>query len=85
MNWMCEKLALPDPGIRPAPDVAAITREAAEYLEHVLERWRRPLRDVPDDKLERPEYSIGMADALLYRCDVGACCHASHPPPLSVG
>jgi len=57
MNWMCEKLALPDPGIRPAPDVAAITREADEYLEHVLERWRTPLRDVPDDKLERPEYA----------------------------
>jgi hypothetical protein len=57
MNWMCEKLELPDPGIRPAPDVAAITREADEYLEHVLERWRTPLRDVPDDKLECPEYA----------------------------
>jgi hypothetical protein len=54
---MCEKLALPDPGIRPAPDLAAIAREADAYLEHVLERWRAPLSEVPDDKLERPEYA----------------------------
>jgi len=56
MIWMCEVLGLPDPGIRPPPDAAAIDREAEDYLEHVLERWRAPLREVPDERLETPEY-----------------------------
>lgn len=56
MIWMCEVLALPDPGIRPAPDASAIVRDAEEYMEHVLERWRDPLKEVPDEKLETPEY-----------------------------
>ena len=55
--WICEVLQLPDPGIRPAPDEAAILREADNYLEHVLERWRAgPLREVADEQLETPEY-----------------------------
>ena len=56
MIWMCEVLALPDPGIRSAPDGSAIVRDADDYMEHVLERWRAPLREVPDEKLETPEY-----------------------------
>ncbi len=56
MTWMCQVLALPDPGIRPAPNASAIVREADDYMEHVLERWRSPLREVPDEKLETPEY-----------------------------
>ena len=56
MTWMCEMLALPNPGIRKAPDADAITREAEGYMEHVLEQWRAPLSDVPDEKLESPEY-----------------------------
>ncbi len=56
MIWICEQLALPDPGIRPAPDPAAIAGEAEEYMEHILERWRTPLMEVPDEMLESPEY-----------------------------
>jgi len=56
MIWMCEVLALPDPGIRSAPDAAAMVREATGYMEHVLERWRAPLREVSDERLETPEY-----------------------------
>jgi hypothetical protein len=56
MVWMCEMLELPDPGIRPAPDVTAIVRDAEEYMEHVLERWRAPLCDVGSERLETPEY-----------------------------
>uniref|UniRef100_Q021L9 DinB-like domain-containing protein n=1 Tax=Solibacter usitatus (strain Ellin6076) TaxID=234267 RepID=Q021L9_SOLUE len=56
MIWMCEMLALPNPEIRTAPDPSAIVRDAEDYMEHVLERWRAPLREVPDDKLETPEY-----------------------------
>ena len=56
MSWMCKVLALPDPGIRSAPDASAIVRDADDYMEHVLERWRDPLREVPNEKLETPEY-----------------------------
>lgn len=56
MIWMCAQLALPDPGIRRAPDTSAIAREADDYMEHVLDRWRAPLSEVPDEKLETPEY-----------------------------
>ena len=57
MIWMCEILALPDPGIRSAPDAASIVRVADDYMEHVLERWRTPLREVSNDRLETPEYT----------------------------
>ena len=56
MIWICEILALPDPGIRSAPDAAAVIHEADDYMEHVLEQWRAPLREVSDEKLETPEY-----------------------------
>jgi hypothetical protein len=56
MVWMCEVLTLPDPGIRSAPDAAAMVRDADDYMEHVLERWRAPLREVSDERLETPEY-----------------------------
>jgi hypothetical protein len=57
MIWMCEVLALPDPGIRSAPNAAAMVSDADDYMEHVLERWRAPLSEVPDEKLETPEYA----------------------------
>jgi hypothetical protein len=56
MVWMCEGLGLPDPGIRPAPDATAIVHDAEEYMEHVLERWRAPLCDVGNERLETPDY-----------------------------
>jgi hypothetical protein len=56
MVWMCEVLGLPDPGIRPAPDAATIVRDAEDYMEHVLERWRAPLSDVGNERLETPDY-----------------------------
>ena len=57
MIWMCEVLKLPDPGIRPVPDAVAIIRDAEEYMEHVLERWRTPLCDIGNEQLETPEYA----------------------------
>jgi hypothetical protein len=56
MVWMCQVLMLPDPGIRSAPNAAAIVLDADDYLEHVLERWRSPLQEVLDKQLETPEY-----------------------------
>jgi hypothetical protein len=54
--WICEMLTLADPGIRPAPDPAAMCHEADDYMEHVLIQWRVALRDVSNDQLETPEY-----------------------------
>jgi hypothetical protein len=56
MTWMCEVLELPDPEIRIPPEPPALLAEADSYMEHVLEQWRTPLRDVGDDRLETPEY-----------------------------
>src|ERR1700740_2423407 len=56
MIWMCEVLALPDPGIRSAPDTTAIVGGADVYREYLRERWRAPLRELPDKDLESPEY-----------------------------
>jgi len=56
MVWMCEVLKLPEPGVRPVPDATAILRDAEEYMEHVLERWRAPLCGVSNEQLETPEY-----------------------------
>ncbi len=56
MTWMCEVLDLPDPEIHATPDPAALSADANTYLEHVLEKWRAPLQDVSDDRLETPEY-----------------------------
>ena len=56
MVWMCEVLDLPDPDIRPTPETDAIEAEADDYLEHVLDRWRDPLRKVAPASFDAPEY-----------------------------
>ena len=56
MTWMCEVLELPDPEIRVPPEPSALSEEADDYVEHVLEKWRTPLQDIGDERLETPEY-----------------------------
>ena len=46
LQWICEQLELPDPGIDPAPPAERAAAEAAAYLSHLLARWRTPLRGV---------------------------------------
>lgn len=52
MTWLCEKLALPDPGINEVPEPDSMAREAESYMEHLLGRWRIPLVDVEDSFFE---------------------------------
>jgi uncharacterized damage-inducible protein DinB len=52
MTWLCEKLGLPDPGIRPAPEPAEIAARADEYLQHLLARWQVPLAGVAETDLQ---------------------------------
>ena len=56
MIWICEKLELPDPGIHPVPEVGEVADRAVDYLDHVLERWRLPLRDVSEERFYEPVY-----------------------------
>jgi hypothetical protein len=57
MNWICEKLHLPDPEIKPVPEADVIENEAENYLEHLLEKWREPLVDVPQERFYKPEFT----------------------------
>lgn len=52
MTWMCDKLNLPDPEIKPAPAAEVIENEAGVYLGYLLEKWREPLAGVERDKFE---------------------------------
>ena len=52
MTWLCEKLALPDPKIDEVPEPDRMTLEAESYMEHLLARWRVPLADVEDSRLD---------------------------------
>lgn len=57
LTWMCENLRLPDPDIRPAPDVTEIEAQADAYVNHLLERWRLPLADVEEERFDNPTFT----------------------------
>ena len=56
MAWCCEKLELPNPGfsITPPPDKVAHLVDLD--LEHVLDRWRTPLAQVPEERFEAEDH-----------------------------
>jgi uncharacterized damage-inducible protein DinB len=56
LTWICENLALPDPGIEPVPDVHSIVAEADLYRQHVSEKWRAPLAGIPEQSFHSPTY-----------------------------
>ncbi len=89
MVWMTEQLGLPDPGIEPAPEADTISEEAAAYLDHVLDRWRAPLRDVGDERLEDAMYPVWGAastiDAMLEHAVMHPIRHAYQLEELGAG
>jgi len=42
--WCCRVLGLPDPGVDPVPEDVA--RRLAAYVDHLLETWDGPLKNV---------------------------------------
>ncbi len=48
LRWLCEVLDLPDPGVRDVPASDAIAAEAESYVEHLVERWNVPFREVDE-------------------------------------
>jgi hypothetical protein len=64
-SWTC-----PDPEIRVPPEAAVLSADADSYMEHILDKWRAPLQNVDDERLERPEYpsrwkTVYSIDAML--------------------
>lgn len=57
LTWICEKVELPDPGIRPVPEVDRIVSEAEDYMEHMLQRWPLPLVGLEGEKLRDRTYT----------------------------
>ena len=57
MTWMCEKLDLPDPEIKPTPKAEEIVAVTDSYLEHLIERWKNPLASVSPEKFEDKLYT----------------------------
>jgi uncharacterized damage-inducible protein DinB len=56
MTWICNNLNLPDPGIQKTPEADIIESQTVEYASHLLERWRLPLADIPEEKFHSPTY-----------------------------
>ncbi len=54
--WICEQLELPDPEVRPVPEVDVVEEQAEGYLDHVLRKWREPLAGVPEERFYEPDY-----------------------------
>lgn len=68
--WMCQQLKLPDPGVETVPEADIIETAYPDYLVHLLERWRHPLKDVPEEHFHKPEYAsrwnvLYCVDAML--------------------
>ena len=57
MTWMCAKLELPDPEIDTTPKAEEIEVVADTYLEHLVEKWKYPLKDVDAEKFEDKLYT----------------------------
>lgn len=57
MTWMCEGLDLPAPGIEPVPEAGEIEQLAEDYLDHLFERWRLPLCEVPPARYSQPVHT----------------------------
>jgi hypothetical protein len=65
MVWICEKLGLPDPGIDMPPKPESVDKEEARYIEHLLARWRLPLADVEEARLNAIHRSYWGEDMSL--------------------
>lgn len=64
MTWMCEKLGLPDPDIQAAPKPEEVEEVCDEYLDHLLEKWRTPLANVPEEAfnaVHKSRWNVEMA------------------------
>ncbi|MFZ5433708.1 MAG: hypothetical protein ACOZB3_08045 [Calditrichota bacterium] len=81
MTWMCEQLGLPDPQIDPPPSPATVDVEAELYAEYLLNKWRTPLAEVPEERFSDKTYASRWGvhyciDAMLEHAVVHPLRHA---------
>jgi len=62
MVWICEKLYLPNPQIEIPPPIADVKNKAGEYLNHLFEKWRQPLVNVPENSFRGTSYKTNWGD-----------------------
>lgn len=70
MVWMCKQLDLPDPQINEAPSPELVEENAEKFIEHLIERWNIPLRNVEPERFEDIAYKSNWGvdyciDAML--------------------
>lgn len=70
MVWICKNLNLPDPQIEMAPEPDLIEMKADDYVSHLIEKWRLPLSEIPEEKFHTPCYTSNWGveyciDAML--------------------
>ncbi len=70
MFWICSRLNLPDPEIDPEPGLEFVEVKADEYVSHLLEKWRLPLAEIPEEKFISSTYTSNWGveyciDAML--------------------
>ena len=68
--WICGKLNLPDPEIEPAPEPGLIESKIDDYLDHLSEKWKHPLTEIPEEKFHAPTFTSNWGveyciDAML--------------------
>jgi uncharacterized damage-inducible protein DinB len=57
MTWICDNLNLPDPAIEKVPEADIIVSNVQVYLTHLLEKWRIPLVEIPEERFHNPTYT----------------------------
>jgi hypothetical protein len=62
MVWICEKLNLDNPQIDTPPPLAEVKNKAGDYLNHLFERWRLPLVNVPEHSFRGSSYKTNWGD-----------------------
>jgi uncharacterized damage-inducible protein DinB len=70
LDWLCEVLDLPDPGIEPTPHRDVVEDRVDRYLEQLLSRWKTPLAEVSEerffDTVQKTWWNVHYcADAML--------------------
>ena len=56
IEWICEKLDLPDPQIKEIPQDDIIQKEAENFITHLIEIWSSQLADVEESAFHSPTY-----------------------------
>lgn len=68
MKTICNVLELPDPKLKPPPELGTVVAEADTYLEHVLARWRVPLANLTEEQCYEPLFITDEGGVLDLEC-----------------